>query len=61
MNTNELHSALLGLPKKNNMRNYLQKVGIIVKSWKIIRDAINERNDTTKTASFRSNEHDITD
>ena len=61
MNTNELHSALLGLPKKNTMRNYLQKVGIIVKSWRIIRDVFNKRNNITKTASFRSSEHDITD
>ena len=33
----------------------------IVKSWKIIRDVINKRKNTTKTASFRINEHDITD
>ena len=33
----------------------------IVKSWKIIRDVINKRNNTTKTASFRINEHDIAD
>ena len=33
----------------------------IVNSWKTIRDVINKRNTTTKTASFRINEHDITD
>ena len=33
----------------------------IVKSWKIIRDVINKRKNTTKTVSFRINEHDITD
>ena len=43
------------------MRSYLQKKrNNIVKSWKIIQDVINKRNKTTKTASFRISEHDIT-
>ena len=33
----------------------------IIKSWKIIRDVINNRKNATKTATFRINEHDICD
>ena len=33
----------------------------IIKSWKIIRDVINNRKNATKTVTFRINEHDFTD
>ena len=40
---------------------FTESTNNIVKSWKIIRDVINKRNNVTKTASFLINEHDITD
>ena len=61
MNMNELHSALLGELKKYYEKLFTESSNKIGQWWKIIRDVINDRNDATKTASFRINEDDITD
>ena len=47
--------------KEYYQKRFTESRNNIIKSWKNIRDVINNRKNATKTVTFRINEHDITD